>query len=122
MRRSTESGAVAVEFALVAPVLLVLILGIIDFGFAFNAKIAVTQAAREGARVVALGGTDSDATTRVNETLTTSGQIFAATTTVLSGCSSGSDATTVRVEGSSDTILPIPAISLAAEGVMRCTG
>jgi Flp pilus assembly protein TadG len=50
-----DRGAVAVEFALLLPVLLLLIFGIVDFGRAINAQITLTQAAREGARLAALG-------------------------------------------------------------------
>ncbi len=39
-----------VEFALVLPVLLLLILGVIQFGLAFNNYLAVTDAVRAGAR------------------------------------------------------------------------
>jgi Flp pilus assembly protein TadG len=50
-----ERGAAAVEFALLLPVLLLIIFGTIDFGRALNAQITLTQAAREGARLAALG-------------------------------------------------------------------
>lgn len=49
-----DRGAAVVEFAIVLPVLLLLVFGIIDFGRALNAQIALTQAAREGARLDAL--------------------------------------------------------------------
>lgn len=45
----------AVEFALIMPILLALVFGIIDFGAAYNRKITESQAAREGARLAALG-------------------------------------------------------------------
>jgi Flp pilus assembly protein TadG len=51
---SRDRGAVAVEFAILLPVLLLILFGIIDFGRALNAQIALTQAAREGARIDAL--------------------------------------------------------------------
>lgn len=54
MRGHSERGAVAVEFAIVLPVLLALILGIIEFGMAFNAQMSLTNAAREGVRVMAI--------------------------------------------------------------------
>jgi Flp pilus assembly protein TadG len=44
-----------VEMAIVMPVLLLLLFGIIDFGRLLNAQIEVTEAAREGARAVSLG-------------------------------------------------------------------
>jgi Flp pilus assembly protein TadG len=55
-RRSGERGAAAVEFALLSPILLILVFGIIDFGLAMNAQIIVANAVREGARTAALGG------------------------------------------------------------------
>lgn len=53
---STEHsrGAVAVEFALVAPVLLALVAGIVEFSHTYNLQISVTQAAREAARTMAI--------------------------------------------------------------------
>jgi Flp pilus assembly pilin Flp len=55
---NSERGAAAVEFALLLPLLLLLVFGIIDFGRAINAQITITQAAREGARAHALGDAD----------------------------------------------------------------
>ncbi len=52
--RSADRGAAAVEFALLLPLLLLIVLGIIDFGRMLNAQQTLTQAAREGARLVAL--------------------------------------------------------------------
>jgi Flp pilus assembly protein TadG len=55
MRRSRgERGASLVEFALVLPVLIILIFGIIDFGFAFNSYIELRSGSREGARLAAV--------------------------------------------------------------------
>jgi Flp pilus assembly protein TadG len=48
--RRDESGVALVEFALVLPLLLVLLLGILDFGTAFNYWIDETHLANEGAR------------------------------------------------------------------------
>jgi Flp pilus assembly protein TadG len=46
-----ESGEALVEFALILPIMLVLSLGMLDFGRAFHAKSLVDQAAREGCRI-----------------------------------------------------------------------
>lgn len=56
-----ERGAVLVEFALIAPILLVLLFGIVDFGIAMSNQVALRQGVREGARqgVVAEYGTTS---------------------------------------------------------------
>src|SRR5205823_1234240 len=59
-----DRGSVAVEFALLLPVLLLIIFGVIDFGRAINAQITLTQAAREGARLDALGYSTSAVQTR----------------------------------------------------------
>lgn len=47
----SEKGAVAVEFAVIAVLLLTLIFGAIDFGLLFYNKQVITNAAREGARM-----------------------------------------------------------------------
>ena len=68
-RAKPDDGAVAVEFALVLPILLVLVFGIVDFTRAMNASVSATHAAREGVRVLALGDGDSvgGAETRASE-------------------------------------------------------
>ncbi len=45
-----ENGQSVVEFALVIPVLIFFMLGILEFGWLFNANIILTSAAREGVR------------------------------------------------------------------------
>jgi Flp pilus assembly protein TadG len=47
---SADRGAAALEFALVVPILLVLVFGIMDFGIFFADSLAVQSAVREGAR------------------------------------------------------------------------
>jgi Flp pilus assembly protein TadG len=54
-RQQRDRGATAVEFALLFPLLMLIVFGTIDFGRALNAQITLTQAAREGARIDALG-------------------------------------------------------------------
>ena len=49
-RSSNERGAALVEFALVLPLLLVLVFGMLEFGKAFNYWIDTTHLANEGAR------------------------------------------------------------------------
>src|SRR5262249_40588997 len=53
--KAGDRGATAVEFALLFPLLMLIVFGIIDFGRVLNAQITLTQAAREGARLDALG-------------------------------------------------------------------
>ena len=61
----SQHGATAVEFALVAPILFVLVFGIIDFGLGFHAWDASANAAREGARVGAVDPSLTDIEARV---------------------------------------------------------
>lgn len=49
-----------VEFALVLPILLVLMLGIVQFGVAFNNYVTLTDAVRAGARKAAVSRNTSD--------------------------------------------------------------
>jgi Flp pilus assembly protein TadG len=68
--RSSERGAELIEFALVLPLLLLLVLGIVDFGFLFQRYEVVTNAAREGARLAVLPGyVSADVQARVNDYL-----------------------------------------------------
>jgi Flp pilus assembly protein TadG len=52
----SEEGAQLVEFALVLPLLLLVVLAIADFGFMFQRYEVLTNAAREGARIAVLPG------------------------------------------------------------------
>lgn len=65
-RLTLDRGAAAVEMAVVLPVLLLVLFGLIDFGRAFNEQIQLSQAAREAVRVVAMGN-PSFANTRVTQ-------------------------------------------------------
>jgi hypothetical protein len=52
-RRRDERGAAVVEFALILPVLVMFVFGIVEFGRAYSARIELTAAVREGARAEA---------------------------------------------------------------------
>ncbi len=54
-----ECGGVAVEFAIILPVFLILVFGIIDFGHALYMKQVMSNASREGARYATKYHTDS---------------------------------------------------------------
>lgn len=61
----TQDGAAAVEFAIVAGLLFMLIFGMIEYGFAFFEMQTLRGAAREGARVAAVGGDDGQIQDRI---------------------------------------------------------
>ncbi len=60
MRMKKNKGQSLVETALILPVLLLLLTGIIDFGLLFNSYLVVSNASREGARQAAVGKTDAE--------------------------------------------------------------
>jgi len=66
-----ERGQTAVEFALIAPLLVILLLAIVQFGVAFHNYVTITDAARAGARkaIVARfgGGNFNDAKQTVRD-------------------------------------------------------
>ena len=73
-RLQSERGAELVEFALVFPLLLLVVLGVIDFGLLFQRYEVVTNAAREGARIAVLPGYGAeDVQFRVAQFLTAGG-------------------------------------------------
>ncbi len=53
-----DSGSALIEIALVLPILLVLSMGMLDFGRAFHTKSLLDQAAREGCRVAVVTAPD----------------------------------------------------------------
>lgn len=55
-----EKGQALVELALILPVLLLLVFGIVEFGRVYGAYLTVNHAAREGARAAAVGFNDID--------------------------------------------------------------
>lgn len=58
MKRRRESGAAAVEFAFLLPILVLLAFGIIAFSEAYFRSQAMNAAVREGARLAAVGSAD----------------------------------------------------------------
>lgn len=71
-RLRSDRGASAVEFALVLPLLLLLVVGIAEFGRAYNVQISLSAAAREGVRVAAISTKDNpvpEAQNRTQDTL-----------------------------------------------------
>lgn len=132
-RTARDRGSVAVEFALVVPVLLLIVFGLIDFGRALNAQISLTGAAREGARLAALGYPDAAIQARV---AAAAPSLSGVTTTVVASCPPGAGPAAdaqVDVSYAFSFITPIGAVVsylggsgfggpmvLTAQGVMPC--
>jgi len=69
-RHTSQRGQSLVEFALVLPIFLILVLSIIDFGWALRAYLTATNSAREGARLGVIGATADQITTRTLDSST----------------------------------------------------
>ncbi len=120
-----ERGAAAVEFAIVVPLLLVLVLGIVFFGIAFNAHVTLTQASREGVRALALRTGDGETETRAAAIGLDPSLVMVSATSCPTPSSPGANA---EILASYDVPLSIPfytgpsTVTLRARAVMRCGG
>ncbi len=130
--RANETGAAAVELALVLPVLLLLVFGIVDFGRALNLQITLTQAAREGVRPAALRQPASAVSSAVSAA--TVGMTAPAPSVAISACPAGAGTATVTVSKTFEFVTPIGAvadlvapsslganIAMSGRGAMRCS-
>lgn len=126
-RRSGERGAAAVELALVLPILVMIFFGITEFGRGYAAKTAVTSAAREGARAMAL---NSDHVKAARDATGWSDPTALAVTAV-SSCPAQPVASptpptaTVRTSYAFTYRIPFvktATITLTSQGSMRCGG
>ena len=129
-----ERGAVAVEMAMILPLLLLIVMGTIEFGRVLNVQVSLTQAAREGARHAAIHHDDA--------TLDVTGAALAAAPSLTglsvavadnaSACTTGANVTVTTsvtlasLSGFLDAgFFGVPGIfpvALTGVGVMRCGG
>lgn len=124
MNRSSERGAVAVELALLLPVLLLLILGVIEFGRAFNAQITLTHAAREGVRVMAIEDDEAQARDAARNAATSlSPNLTSGDITIDAPCDTPGNQVTMTVTYELETITGIAGpFNMTGIGVMSCGG
>lgn len=118
-----QDGAAIVELAIILPILLLLILGMIGFSRAYNAQITLTQASREGVRVLAITQDTTQATTAAENVASTTLDITQLTITT-TACNSG-DPTSLTAVYPFTLDIPlwgVTTIDLSATGVMRCGG
>ncbi|MGI9598011.1 MAG: TadE/TadG family type IV pilus assembly protein [Acidimicrobiales bacterium] len=114
------------EFALVLPLLIIIIFGIIEFGIAFNRAQAVEAAAREGARLASIStSTPADINARVNATLAGIAMQNPVNVNIGPGGCAGREGDPVTVTVSTlhalnVPLVPLPAITLTGQAVFRC--
>ena len=130
-----ERGAVAVEMAMLLPLLLLIVLGTVEFGRVLNVQVSMTQAAREGARYAAIHYKDTSGFDVTAKTLAAAPSLTGlpvAVTNDASGCAAGANVTVktsvslTSMTGFLDAgffgspgIFPM---TLNGVGVMRCGG
>jgi Flp pilus assembly protein TadG len=134
MRLRHERGASAVEFAFILPLLILLVLGIAEFGHAFQVQGTLSAAAREGVRAMALRNDPADARAVVRDAASfldpgiTDAQI---SIKVVGGTATTCPATDAGTSAVRLTITyPMPfltsffgsSVTLTGTGVMRCNG
>ncbi|MGI5858042.1 MAG: TadE/TadG family type IV pilus assembly protein [Tepidanaerobacteraceae bacterium] len=62
-----QKGQTLVELALVLPIIILILFGILEFGRIFHSYIVITNAAREGVRLGAVGKQDEEIISRIRE-------------------------------------------------------
>ena len=103
-----EKGQTLVEMAIVLPLLILILMGIIQFGFIFNGHISMTSAAREGVRLGAVGASNSEVSSRVNEALAGTPLLKNTEVTIDPNNSREfGEPLTVEVSGEMDIIVPL---------------
>lgn len=118
-KRLHRRGATAVEFAVVAPVLFLVILGIFEFGRAFMVQHLLSDAARAGCRLAILPGKSNGAVQALIDSTLVGEGISSATTQILVngasgdvGSASSGDVITVQLSA------PINSITVVRSGYL----
>ena len=108
--RRRRSGAAAAEFAIIVPLLAVMLFGALQYGFLIYTTNAMTTSARNGARLMAFGQDRAAAETYVRQSLP--GWVCGTATIATVENDNGVARMTVTVPGSAGAILglvPMPA-------------
>jgi Flp pilus assembly protein TadG len=118
LKRGNDEGAAAVEAAIVFPVLIMMIFGLLGLGLVLSAYQAVNHAAYEGARYAALGQTAPEVQERVYEVMdsVTSSGLVDVDPPEPTGCVDGQAEVTVTATVHA-VVLELP---IEAKGVEKC--
>jgi len=127
-----DRGASAVEFALLAPLLIALLLGVLAFGHAFHVESVLSNAARDAVRIVSLSNVsnETDPHTAARQAAISSAQPSVGLTQehieISSACGPADDSTsenaTVTITYPLELLGGIGNITLTGKGTMRCNG
>jgi len=91
--RHNQIGTAAVEFALITPVLLIIIMGVIDVGMAMFQKMELNGAVRSGAQLALIDSSDTSAI--VNAVVDASGNTITSSDVSTSSFCECADGTTI---------------------------
>ncbi|GFR35328.1 TadE family protein [Thermobrachium celere] len=121
-----RKGQALIEFSIILPILLLIVMGIAEFGMILNSYLTIQTASREGARIGIIGADDSEIVQVVyKSTQSIDKQKINITITPSSTNRKSGDTLKVRVEYEYDLIIPIiknilgNKIELSAETSMR---
>lgn len=131
-KKSKELGAVAVEFALILPIFLALVLGVVEFGRAFSIQVSMSEGAREAARYAAIHYAEAGyATAAAKQKAIDAAPIadLQPGEINISACAPNLDAV-VTINANTTYLTGLPTLlpflpdimSISAKGVMRCGG
>ena len=103
-----EKGVAAVEFAMIAPVLLLLLIGTIDYGMFINSKMKLQDLSRSVAQYVVQGGNDDNVMEEIIQTSNfyakaqAAGQTITVITEQMCECANGNNVDCSSTCGSND--------------------
>jgi Flp pilus assembly protein TadG len=122
MRKGKEKGQSLVEVALVIPIMLLILAGVLDLGRLYYVTVAITDAAAEGAAYAAIHPSDADGVVDRAQTASSElvqidpGQVTYDCPTITAGA-------TVTVTVGYDFTVATPAINaMVPDGVLRLRG
>jgi Flp pilus assembly protein TadG len=127
-RRHNDRGAAAVEFALVLPLLMLLVFGIAEFGRAYHIQTTLSNAARDGVRVMALQNDPAAARATVQASASTlsvtPSQISVTPTSCAATATTSAGTATVTISYRMDFLTGMfgAELDLTGKGTMRCNG
>jgi Flp pilus assembly protein TadG len=112
-----ERGAAAVEFALVVPVLMAVVFGIVEVGTFHQRQIQLSNGAMVGARSIAHGSTAAAA-----KSIAADAAGVASSEVTVGSCASSGASVTVTINSSKAAVTGLfgGSFSISGKGVARC--
>lgn len=117
--RGSDRGVAAVEFALIVPVLMAIIIGTVEFGYRYQQNIEYTNAAMQAARLMSIDNDQTAATTEVKNFTGNNSDVVTFPNGV---CSASNTTVQVKVVGNPASITHMfgATFSVTAKGQVRC--